>query len=104
MGYKRAEWHSGLTYRQVCPQCKNVMEYTDDKLGFRPWYPDGFVYCTGCKTPLRHNEAYAIGNPYEVWFAPESTADGADKPAFCTCCGEPFRDRDRFCAMCGIKR
>ncbi|MBQ3574077.1 MAG: hypothetical protein IJA26_00270 [Clostridia bacterium] len=30
------------------------------KPGFRPWYPDGFVYCPTCKKPLRHNENYAI--------------------------------------------
>ena len=60
MGYQRSEWHSGLTYRQVCDQCKTTVQYQDDKLGYRPWFADGFVYCPVCKKPLRHNEAYAI--------------------------------------------
>ena len=62
MGFKRAEWHSGLTYQQTCENCKTVLQYTDYSLDFRPWYADGFVYCPKCKTPLRHNENYAI-NP-----------------------------------------
>ena len=61
MGYKRAEWHSGLTYQQTCESCKTILQYTDYSLDFRPWYADGFVYCPKCKTPLRHNENYALG-------------------------------------------
>ena len=60
MAFKRAFWHSGLTYRQTCPKCHTVIQYQDDKLDFRPWYADGFVYCATCRSPLRHNEAYAI--------------------------------------------
>ena len=45
MAYKRAEWRSGLTYMATCDTCKTVMKYMDDKLDFRPWYADGFVYC-----------------------------------------------------------
>ena len=58
--FKRAEWRSGLTYRQICQTCQTVVRYTDDKLDFRPWYADGFVYCPVCNTPLRHRETYAI--------------------------------------------
>ena len=58
--FTRANWLSGLTYRQVCPLCKTVVIYMDDKLDFRPWYPDSFVYCPECTKPLRHNENYAI--------------------------------------------
>lgn len=60
MGYQRAQWHSGLTYRQECRECKTVFKYTDEILGFRPWFADGFVYCPKCNTPNRHNESYAI--------------------------------------------
>lgn len=63
MGFKRAQWHSGLTYQRTCDQCKTVLQYTDYSLDFRPWYADGFVYCPRCKTPLRHNENYAINAP-----------------------------------------
>lgn len=40
-----------------------IVLYQDDKLGFRPWYADGFVYCPNCNKPLRHHEEYAIDRP-----------------------------------------
>ena len=67
MSYQRVMWHSGLTYRCVCPACRSYTEYTDYQLGFRPWFPDGFVYCAQCRRPVRHNENNAIkpdGSPY----------------------------------------
>lgn len=103
MGFKRAQWHSGLTYQQTCDQCHTLVQYMDDKLDFRPWYADGFVYCPKCKKPLRHNESYAINaapdtdNPQPVDI---SSGDGA----FCVQCGKKFNDGDRFCAGCGAKR
>ena len=60
MAFQRALWHSGLTYKQTCPKCHTVIQYTDEQLVFRPWYADGFVYCATCRSPLRHNEAYAV--------------------------------------------
>ncbi len=102
MGFKRANWHSGLTYKQVCEECKQVMVYTDHQLDFRPWYPDGFVYCSRCQTPLRHNEAYALQNtPENV-----STADSSDtsRALFCTSCGRKYAETDNFCGGCGKKR
>lgn len=60
MAYKRAQWHSGLTYQQTCSGCQALVRYTDASLDFRPWFADGFVYCPRCKHPLRHNECYAI--------------------------------------------
>ncbi len=112
MGYKRAEWHSGFTYKQTCHNCGTNVEYTDYDLGFRPWYADGFVYCPKCKTPLRHNENYAINNPNMVSVpevsvpdpvpaAPSAPAQGS---GFCTGCGSPFGEGDCFCAKCGKKR
>ena len=62
MSYKRAAWHSGLTYQVTCNHCRTIVRYDDYKLGFRPWYADGFVYCPNCNAPLRHNESNAI-NP-----------------------------------------
>ena len=67
MSYQRLLWHSGLTYRAVCPACRQYVVYTDYNLGFRAWYPDGFVYCPNCRRPVRHNENNAIkedGSPY----------------------------------------
>ena len=66
MAFKRALWHSGLTYQQTCYHCRAVVRYTDYQLDFRPWYPDGFVYCPRCKGPLRHNELrYTVDNSDE---------------------------------------
>ena len=95
--FKRANWHSGLTYRQKCDQCNNLVEYTDKSLDFRPWYADGFVYCPVCKKPLRHNEKYAINQPNE-----ENTAFGESN--FCNLCGNKFGENDKFCSQCGAKR
>ena len=83
MAYKRAQWHSGLTYQQTCSGCQALVRYTDASLDFRPWFADGFVYCPRCKHPLRHNECYAIDengnyiNPQPVpaqQVAPQSVA------------------------------
>ncbi len=73
MGYERAEWHSGLTYHQECGECNTPVDYDDYKLGFRPWFPDGFVYCPKCRRPLRHNEKYAINAPAASEAAPVQT-------------------------------
>lgn len=112
MGFKRAEWHSGLTYQQTCEHCKTVLQYTDYSLDFRPWYADGFVYCPKCKTPLRHNENYALGpdGKPKAEPAPTPAPVAAPTPAsaaaggFCTNCGNRFGENDRFCAQCGTKR
>ena len=73
MSYKRALWHSGLTYQQTCTHCRTVLRYTDYSLGFRAWYPDGFVYCPKCNGPLRHNELYAINEDGTPMY-PQSSA------------------------------
>ena len=130
MAFKRALWHSGLTYKQTCPKCHTVIQYQDDKLDFRPWYADGFVYCATCRSPLRHNEAYAIdseGNyvntasPYVpaepvapaapaapvAPVAPAAPAVPADpvapgSTAYCKNCGRPYSVGDaKFCNGCG---
>ncbi len=115
MAYKRALWRSGLIYERTCERCKITFRYMDDKLEFRPWYADGFVYCPQCKTPLRHNEMLAVTNsdgqpvtkpapaevPPAVTPAPVSDC-GVDK--FCPDCGAPYREGDRFCGQCGRKR
>lgn len=125
MAYKRALWHSGLTYRQACHSCKTIVTYTDYDLDFRPWFADGFVYCTKCKTPLRHAETLAINpdgspldpNPPTAAPAPAPVAPAAapcypaapvnaDPAAsrFCSNCGNPYiPGKDHFCSNCGMK-
>ncbi len=88
MAFKRAMWRSGLTYQQTCRSCSTVIQYTDDKLDFRPWYPNGFVYCPVCRTPLRHSEELAVsGTPgnakpaYPQQTAPVQPAQAPVQPA-----------------------
>ena len=108
MAYKRAEWHSGLTYRQTCEDCKTTVIYMDDKLDFRPWFADGFVYCPKCKKPLRHREEYAIEQkpPQVIDQTPSDPLQPEEGtlPSFCSNCGKAFRAEDRFCSQCGRKR
>ena len=44
-----------LKFRIECEYCKTVFTYEQEDLGYRPWYPKGFVYCPKCKRPLRHD-------------------------------------------------
>ena len=115
MAFKRAQWHSGLTYQQICRTCGNAVRYTDYNLDYRPWYPDGFVYCPKCQTPLRHNECHAInedGTPYVNPNIPSVQSVGTDAApnnvvegvAYCTRCGRRYNvGTDNFCAGCGNK-
>lgn len=104
--FKRAGWRSGLTYRRVCDQCKTTVEYMDDKLDFRPWFADGFVYCPTCQKPLRHSESFAINAPYTCSepAASNEAPTAGDKPAFCNQCGRKYAADDKFCPQCGNKR
>jgi predicted amidophosphoribosyltransferase len=95
--FKRANWHSGLTYKNVCPSCQTEVEYKDDKLGFRPWFPDGFVYCPTCEKPLRHNENLAI----DAGEKPKPVSK-KDLPV-CKKCGKILLPEDKFCSQCGTQ-
>ena len=129
MSFKRAYWTSGYTYLLQCPYCRTNIKYTDRSLDFRPWYPNGFVYCPGCRKPLRHNEIYAVdanGNPVyktqqeadqAVYIGYARTAGGqanhggyqtppgpeaANPVRYCAKCGHPYHPgMDHFCAGCG---
>lgn len=47
-------------FRRECEYCLSKLEYKLKDLGYRPWYPKGFVYCPKCKRPLRHSENYEV--------------------------------------------
>lgn len=130
MGFKRAEWHSGLTYQQTCDKCRTAFRYTDYSLDYRPWYADGYIDCPKCKNHMRHNEAYAINVPKSQPVNPAFAANtqqtaGVNAPAqsqvrpsapaasvnnkvftsvFCVQCGKKYNEGDCFCAGCGRKR
>ena len=107
MAFKRALWHSGLNYRQTCTTCHSIVNYTDYSLDFRPWYPNGFVYCPKCRTPLRHNENYAVnpdGTP--VYNQSVAAATGGNEinenVAYCSKCGKSYlKGQGKFCTKCG---
>ena len=42
-------------FRVQCESCACLFEYKLANLGFRAWYPNGFVYCPKCKKPIRHH-------------------------------------------------
>ncbi len=60
MSYKRQLWSSGFDYVIRCPYCGLTLKYRDRDLGYRAWFPNGFVYCPQCRKPLRHSEIYAV--------------------------------------------
>lgn len=81
------------------------MKYTDEKLDFRPWYADGFVYCPVCKKPLRHNEKFAINTPTVKVEQPKIIViENKPLAKFCNTCGNKFGEFDKFCSQCGAKR
>lgn len=130
MAFKRALWRSGYTYRRQCEYCGVDLYYQDSQLDFRPWYPDGFVYCPACRRPLRHNEIFAtfpdgtpvyrtqqeadtaipVGYYQAMGIAPPPSAatpvasapPAPPETVACPSCGRVCRKGyDRFCSGCG---
>lgn len=42
-------------FRIKCEYCMTQFTYQQEDIGFRLWYPHGFVYCPKCQKPLRHD-------------------------------------------------
>lgn len=128
MAFKRALWSSGYEYRATCPYCRTKFSYRDNQLDFRPWYPNGFVYCPKCRKPFRHNEIYAVdadGNPVyktqgdakaainvgyygATGMTPEQAQNYAQRApdpnvVYCSKCGKAASKGDAFCSGCGNK-
>ena len=121
MSYKRAMWTSGYTYHVRCPNCGTEFNYTDRDLGYRAWFPNGFVYCQGCSKPIRHTEFYAVNPDGTPVFKTPAEADQSVYTGFmramgqspippggaapcCSQCGRAYRPGiDHFCSSCGNK-
>ena len=50
----------------TCEYCGTKFEYDRNDIGFRPWYPHGFVYCPKCRKPIRHQNEYKVIDVKEV--------------------------------------
>ena len=37
-----------------CEHCVCEFDYQREDLGYRLWFPKGFIYCPKCKHPIRH--------------------------------------------------
>lgn len=42
-------------FQITCEYCQTKFTYEQEDIGFRLWYPHGFVYCPKCNKPLRHD-------------------------------------------------
>jgi len=49
----------------TCPTCATKFDYQKSDLGFRAWYPNGYVACPDCKNPIRHNAQENVYQTYE---------------------------------------
>ena len=99
MGFKRALWSSGYTYKMRCPFCGTNNKYTDKALDFRAWYPNGFVLCATCRKPLRHNEIYAVDNDGNPVFNSQAEADASVEKGYLNSLGYPQRAQDAHTAQ-----
>ena len=49
-------------YKAKCEYCGLVFIYHRSNLGYRKWYPHGFVYCPSCRRPLRNDPCLQISD------------------------------------------
>lgn len=55
MAIKITDTNDKKVFHTKCSQCLTEFDYESEDLGFRAWYPHGFVYCPTCKRPIRHH-------------------------------------------------
>ena len=89
MAFKRALWSSGYTYHISCNYCGTQFSYTDRQLDFRPWFPNGFVYCPRCRKPLRHSEIYAVHPDGTPVYSSIAEAEQAINTGYLNALGNP---------------
>lgn len=44
-----------IIFHKKCEYCGTEFDYEQEDIGYRIWYPHGFVYCPKCQKPLRHH-------------------------------------------------
>ena len=69
-----------------CEYCGCRFSYTTKDLGYRLWYPHGFIYCPDCKKPIRHELEYLVKSD--------------DNDTWLCACGK--RNKDNFCVVSGF--
>lgn len=89
MSYKRQLWSSGYEYHIRCPYCGTLSKYRDRDLGYRSWYPNGFIYCPKCRKPLRHNEIYAVNSNGTPVYSTQEEANQAVQDGYLRAMGYP---------------
>ena len=62
------------TFHCRCEYCYYEFNYHTYDLGYRAWYPHGFIYCPRCKKPIRHRLEFEVG------FAVPDQQPGAPAP------------------------
>ena len=67
MGYRRAAWHSGLTYVQTCPTCKAVLPHSEEYAIDKPEQTVTVdmsaraAFCTSCGKPFKEDANFCTG-------------------------------------------
>lgn len=89
MAFKRALWSSGYNYHITCNYCGTKFSYVDRQLDFRPWFPNGFIYCPRCRKPLRHSEIFAVHPDGTPVYSSLAEAEQAINVGYLNALGQP---------------
>lgn len=49
-------------FEAKCPHCGSTVRYSRREIKAHNRWPNGFIYCPKCKTPIGHEENYYVGN------------------------------------------
>ena len=53
-------------FKVTCPSCGRALSYERKDIRFHRRWPNGFIYCPGCKAPIGHNEANLFKTGKEI--------------------------------------
>ena len=62
----------GNEYVVECPICKSKIRYLGIDIKYHRRYPDGFIYCPRCRSPIAHNEKNLSTEPGSINENPNS--------------------------------